>query len=73
MNLQTRTRDRDYINLPKHQRIRLPTNEPTMHQRVDQFKTYLNKKHKLIGYEKKSNKNVYNAANDDFVIFKLSC
>ena len=66
-------RKQDFINLPKHQRIQLPRNEPTLKQRVEQFKNYVNKHHKLIGYEIKNNKNVYNSTNDDLVIFKFLC
>ena len=73
MNYQTREKQRDYINLPQHNQVKLPTNEPTLHQRVTQFKNYMNKRHKLIGFEKTNNKNVYNAASDDFVVFKFLC
>ena len=73
LNLQTKTKDRDYVNLPKYQRVKLPKNEKTMMQQVEIFKNYLNKHHKLIGYEKQSNKNVYNAAIDDNVTFKFLC
>ena len=65
--------NRDYIVLPQHKQIKIPTNELPLHKQVEVFKNYLNKHHKLIGYQKQNNKNVYNASLDDNVTFKFLC